>query len=82
MVAKGIDINREEREFDYSDGWLYCNNNQLTELVIPEGVTHVYCVFNQITHLTIPDSVEWVSADKEVPGLEVYIGEKIEVQLW
>ena len=51
-----------------------CWDNQLTELIIPEGVYFVNCSNNQITHIDLSDSVTKLVADKEVPGLEKYMG--------
>ena len=61
---------------------VYCGGNQLTELTLPEGVTSVWCFDNKITHLSLPDSLEFIRADKEVMGLEKYIGTEITVRLW
>ena len=100
LTAKGIDIHGNKKEFDCTNGYLhcynnqlisltipkgvtyvYCRDNQLTELTIPEGVERVYCGNNQLTSLTFPDSVEYVIADKEVTGLEKYIGTDIKIFL-
>jgi len=59
---------------------VYCSDNQLTHLIIPEGVTYVSCYDNNITHLTLPNSVKYLKADKEVLGLERYMG-KVEIEL-
>ena len=58
-----------------------CGNNQLKELKLPEGVTHVYCRDNQLTELILPEGVKYLYADKEVPGLEKYMGTEIEIEL-
>ena len=53
---------------------LYCNENELSELVIPEGVLRVYCYSNNITELNLPSSLEYLYCDKTVKGLSEYIG--------
>jgi len=71
------------RELILPMGVIYvsCNGNQLTELIIPMGVKSVHCRSNQLTELILPDSVEYLYADKEVMGLEKYIG-KVKIRLW
>ena len=58
-----------------------CDNNKLTELIFPEGVTRVSCRDNNITHLTLPSSFTDLWADKEITGLERYMG-KIYMDLY
>ena len=60
---------------------VWCMNNQLTELIIPEGVTSVWCFNNKITHLDLPSSVRSLTADKEIIGLEKYIGTEVKTTL-
>ena len=75
MIAKGIDIYGKEHEFECSNGTVWhCHNKQLISLILPEGVEEVWCDNNKLTELTLPDSVEYLSADKEVTGLEKYMG--------
>jgi len=58
-----------------------CWGNQLIELILPEGMETVSCSNNQLTHLNLPESVKTLWADKEVLGLEKYIG-KVEIELF
>ena len=120
LIATGIDILGDRREFDCSSGYLWCDKrdlisitipegvveaychhnliteltlpkgirevfcaaNQLTELILPEGIKSVSCEDNKITLLDIPDSVIELWADKEVTGLEKYIGTKMSIDLF
>lgn len=43
MKAKGIDINGNVKYFDILNGKLFCHNNNLKELVIPNGCKIVSC---------------------------------------
>ena len=44
MKAKGIDINGKKLTFNVdSNGYLSCSNNNLTSLVVPDGVKEVHC---------------------------------------
>jgi hypothetical protein len=40
---------------------IYLPNQDITELVIPNGVEKVYCVNNKLTELVVPDSVTQIS---------------------
>jgi len=61
MKAIGKNINNESIEFKISSNKeVYCWNNQLTELNIPNGVKYVYCYNNQLTELNLPNGVEKV----------------------
>ncbi len=42
---------------------IWCDNNLLTELIIPEGVTNIACEKNKITSLNLPFSVEVIWCD-------------------
>jgi len=48
---------------------------------LPMGVTYVYCQGNQLTELILPMEMIELYADKEVMGLEKYIG-KVKIRLW
>ena len=61
--------------------YVWCINNKLTKLIITEGVKYVWCNNNQLTELKLPESVTMLSCDKEIKGLEEFIG-KIEIELW
>jgi Leucine-rich repeat (LRR) protein len=40
---------------------LYCNNNHLTSLSLPESLIQLYCQDNQLTTLPyLPDSLQYV----------------------
>ena len=82
MIAIGIDIHGEEREFDCTDGIVSCSGRKLISIIIPEGVTHVFCHNNQLTELKLPESVIRLWTDKEVMGLEKYMGTKVNINLW
>ena len=60
---------------------ILCRNNKLSELKLPESVKEVSCYDNKLTELIIPESVELLICDKEVIGLEEFIG-KIKIDLW
>jgi hypothetical protein len=45
------------------DGNVYCYNEKLYELDLPEGVKRVYCRGNYLTELHIPDSAERIICD-------------------
>ena len=61
--------------------YLHCENNQLTKLKVPEGVITVWCYNNKLSELLIPESVTSLKCDKEIKGLEKFIGE-IRIVLW
>ena len=82
IFATGIDIHGRKIGFDYSDGWLSCYGNKLISLNIPEGVKNVHCSNNQLTELILPEGVNWLWADKEVLGLEKYMGKKVKIILY
>ena len=63
LIAKGIDIHGNKIEFDCTHIELWCPNNQLKELIIPEGVNTVYCQNNQLTELILPEGVTYVSCN-------------------
>ena len=48
MKAIGTKTNGEKIEFEVINGMLSCYNNQLKELVVPQGVTWLYCHNNQL----------------------------------
>ena len=75
--------NNQLKKLTIPEGVTYisCINNQLKELIIPEGVTHIHCYNNQLTELTLPEGVNWLWADKEVMGLEKYMGTKLKIEL-
>ena len=68
-------------EIPYGVKYVWCYNNQLSELILPEGVTNVYCHNNLLTELIIPNGVKTVYCDKEIKGLEEFIG-NIKIELW
>jgi hypothetical protein len=39
----------------------YCNNNLLTELIIPEGLKKIWCSHNQLTKLTFTKDCQYIS---------------------
>jgi hypothetical protein len=39
---------------------VYCYNNQLTELIIPEGCEYVECQYNNLIKLIIPENCEFI----------------------
>ena len=58
----GKNTKGEVMEFEMgSNGWVYCPNNQLTELIIPDGCETVSCHNNHLTELIIPDGCKYVS---------------------
>ena len=61
MKAIGKNIDGVEKEFKISNNTVYCFNNQLSELDLPNGVERVYCFNNQLTELDLPDSVIYVN---------------------
>ena len=67
MIAKGIDINGKELTFNVNEfGSVYCSNNNLTELIIPEGCKYVYCDNNNLTELILPEGCKYVFCDANV----------------
>ena len=58
-----------------------CNSNQLTTLILPVGIEQISCDDNQLTELKLPEGVTRLFADKEVPGLEKYIGTDVGIFL-
>ena len=60
MKAIGKNINGEEVEIKINNKYVDCPYNQLTELVLPNGVKYVSCYNNKLTELYLPDSVEIV----------------------
>ena len=62
--------------------WVSCRGNQLKELNLPEGVTYVDCYRNQLTELILPKGVKYLYADKEITGLEKYIGTDVKINLY
>ena len=63
MDGYSIDINGKKEIIKQGSKEVYCHNNQLTELNLPDGVRVVYCWGNQLTELILPDGVKWVSCD-------------------
>jgi len=61
MKVIGKNINGVEVEFSISKNSIFCYNNQLTELNLPNGVEYVWCYNNQLTELVLPNGVESVS---------------------
>ena len=39
---------------------VHCYNNQLTELVLPEGIEYVSCENNQLKELVLPEGIKTV----------------------
>jgi hypothetical protein len=74
-----------------SFGWFNCQNEDLIELEIPEGIKWVsckdnkltegcegvYCQDNQIKTLKLPNSMEWVRCDLGVINLNDYKGKNV-----
>jgi len=60
LIAIGIDIYGNKREFDCGDGTLFCWNKQLISLTIPEGVINLSCENNQLTELILPEGIDKV----------------------
>ena len=81
MVAVGITSEGKIIEIDCSYDILHCYSKDLVSLDIPEGVIKVSCHNNKLTELILPDSVTRLICDKEVIGLEEFIG-KIDIELW
>jgi hypothetical protein len=59
MKAIGKNIDNESIEFDFKSN-IYCSNNQLTELKLPNGVEYVDCHNNQLTELILPNGIKVV----------------------
>ena len=81
MVAVGITNKGKRLEFVCIDGILYCCDNDLVSLNIPEGVKTLSCENNLLTELFLPESVKKLWCDKEINGLKEFI-DKIEIELW
>jgi hypothetical protein len=45
---------------------VYCENNLLTELEVPDGTSTLWCHGNKLTSLEVPDTIEWLLCDKEL----------------
>ena len=58
LYCTGITASGETKQFEVINGVAYCYNNQLTSLVVPEGVERLYCSENQLTSLVVPEGVE------------------------
>ena len=43
--------------------WLYCRNNHLTELNLPEGLNGLWCRKNKLNSLKLPKSLNVISCD-------------------
>ena len=80
MVAVGITSKGNSIEFECND-ILFCSYEDLVSLEVPEGVKKVWCRDNKLTKLKIPESVTMLICDKEIIGLEEFIGE-IYIELW
>ena len=78
MVAIGYTSKGEIKEFRCRYGYLYCSNSDLVSLV---GVKRIYSWNNQLSELFIPESVEYLYCDKEIKGLEEFIG-NVNIKLW
>ena len=61
MKAIGKNIDGEKVVFKISNKSVYCYNNKLTELNIPNGVESVFCHNNKLTALHLPNGVENVN---------------------
>ena len=48
---------------------LYLYNNDIVELIIPDGCEYVHCYNNQLKELILPDGCEWVWADMKSVAL-------------
>jgi adenine deaminase len=46
---------------NHLEGELYCNNNELEELIIPKGVVSVICHKNKIVNLQLSEGVKSVN---------------------
>ena len=57
MKAIGKNIDGKVKEFKNYNNSIYCSDNQLTELVLPNGVEKVYCSNNPIKELTLPKNI-------------------------
>ena len=60
MVAVGYTSKGEIKEFECSNGILFCWNNNLVSLEIPGSVRRLWCSNNLLTKLTLPEGVEKV----------------------
>ena len=60
MIAIGKNIDGEEKEFKINNNTVYCNNNKLTELHIPNGIKNISCSNNKLTELHLPNGVDTV----------------------
>ena len=78
MVAVGYTSKGERLEFECVNGNLACSNSDLVSLV---GVKRIYSWNNQLSELFIPESVEYLYCDKEIKGLEEFIG-NVNIKLW
>ena len=79
--AIGKNIKGEVVEFEMtSNGWISCSNNQLTELILPDGCKVVFCSNNQLTELILPEGCESVSCESNLIK-ELHIPNSVKV-LW
>jgi hypothetical protein len=64
---------------------VYCSNNYLTELIVPEGCEEVYCYTNHLTKLIIPKTCKWICCyNNNLPKLIENLlqsGDLIKIQL-
>jgi hypothetical protein len=62
-----------EVEFEVgSNGWVGCQNEDLIELIIPEGFKWVWCEDNQLTELIIPEGCKYVCCyDNQIKTLKL-----------
>lgn len=57
LKAVGYTSSGERKEYDCSNKTLYCYNQHLISLEIPEGVKILDCDNNEITELILPKSI-------------------------
>ena len=81
----GYTIDGEKKEYSSRlcniQSKLYAPRDNLVSLEIAEGIAIVKCWNNPIEELVLPDSVRILTCDKQVKGLEKYIG-KVKMELW
>ena len=86
MKAIGIDINGKKITFKAdSDGYVECNYNNLTSLVLPDGVTCVNCNNNPIKEIVLPKSVTlaYLPIDCIVPNINDFLNrDDVYIYFW
>ena len=71
-----------ELTIPYGTKWIYCSNNQLKELIIPDTVEYIRCLRNNnLSNLILPESIRWVDCDIGVLDMTKYKDTNIDIIL-